>query len=409
LRILTFTELFPNSFDPNYGIFIYQRSVHLAKRPGIEVIVVAPVPYFPRWWKTSRWRKSSDLPSEERIGGLEVHHPRYFLLPKIWMPFHALTMFLGCRKRVAELNKRASIDCIDAHFVYPDGLAAILLGKALRVPVCVSARGTDINVYPSFRLIQPMIRWTLSRASALIAVSAALKKGIVALGAKSEKIHLIPNGVDPERFTPVGREQARRKLGLPLDGPIVVSVGALIPSKGHSRLIRAFAQIAPQHPTLQLYVLGEGPLHSDLETLVRQLGLQDSVHLLGKQPNNELPQWFCAAEASCLISEREGWPNVVTESLACGTPVVATRAGGIPEIVQSSDLGILVDNSIESVASGIELALTRKWDRRKISRQAGARTWDTVAAEVEAVLEAQIQARKQLASSESASGPPDEL
>ncbi|HKM84427.1 MAG TPA: glycosyltransferase family 4 protein [Candidatus Acidoferrum sp.] len=395
MRILTFTELFPNSVDLNYGIFIYQRSAHLAKHPGVEVIVVAPVPYIPRWWKTARWRKSSDLPSEERIGGLEVHHPRYFLLPRIWMPFHALTMFLGCWRRVAELNKRANIDCIDAHFVYPDGLAAILLGKALRVPVCVSARGTDINVYPTFRLIRPMIRWTLSRAGALIAVSAALKEEMVALGAKTEKVFLIPNGVDPERFTPVSREQARTKLGLPLESPIVVSVGALIPSKGHLRLIRAFAQIAPRHPGLQLYILGEGRLHSDLEALVSELGLQHSVHLMGRQSNAVLPQWFCAAEASCLISEREGWPNVVTESLACGTPVVATRVGGIPEILKSPEMGILVENSVESVAGGIELALSRKWDRPQIARQTRARTWDTVATEVEAVLEAQIQARKQ--------------
>jgi len=395
LRILTFTELFPNSIDPNYGIFIYQRSAHLAKRPGIEVIVVAPVPYIPRWWKTSRWRKSRELPSEERIGSLEVHHPRYFLLPRIWMPFHALTMFLGCWRRVAGLNKRANIDCIDAHFVYPDGLAAILLGKALRVPVCVSARGTDINVYPSFRLIRPMIRWTLSHAGALIAVSAALKETMLALGAKAEKAFLIPNGVDPERFTPVDRERARKKLGLSLGTLIVVSVGALIPSKGHSQLIRAFAQIAPRHKDLQLYILGEGLLRSDLEALVNELGLQHSVHLVGKQPNADLPQWFSVAEASCLISEREGWPNVVTESLACGTPVVATRAGGIPEILKSSELGILVENSVESVARGIEVAISRKWDRQQIARQTRARTWDTVATEVEGVLEAQVRARKQ--------------
>ena len=388
MRILTFTELFPNSIDPTHGIFIWQRCAHLAKLAGYEVIVVAPVPYFPRWWKTRRWSKSSELPEQETIGNLEVHHPRYFLLPRVSMPFHALLMFLGCWRRIAHLNQQKKIDCIDAHFVYPDGLAAILLGKVLGVPVCVSARGTDINVYPSFKLIRPMIRWTLSRADAVIAVSAALKEAIAALGVGRDDIHVIPNGVDPERFGFIAQEEARKKLGLPEKNPILVSVGALIPSKGHERLIRAFARVVLRHPGLQLYILGDGPLRSNLEYLATELGISKSVHLLGKRPNKELSNWFCAAEASCLISGREGWPNAVTESLACGTPVVATQTGGIPEIVQSAHLGVLVDDSEESLVEGIEQALAKKWEREQISQQTRMRTWDTVAAEVAAIIAA---------------------
>jgi glycosyltransferase involved in cell wall biosynthesis len=393
LRILTFTSLFPTSADPTYGIFIYQRSAQLAQRPGNEVVVVSPVPYFPKWLKMRRWRAAGEIPSQEEIGRLTVHHPRYPLLPKISMPFHALLMFLGSFARVRRLHQSAEIDCIDAHFVYPDGLAAVLLGKTLGVPVTVSARGTDINLYPSFKLIRPMIRWTLSQAAGVIAVSGALKEAMVKLGVDSDKIRVIPNGVDAELFHLMDRDEARRKLNLPPEVPLLVSVGALIRPKGHLTLIRAFARIAPRHPELKLYLLGEGPLRSELESLVHELSLQDRVRLLGKRPNDELPQWFNAAELSLLTSEREGWPNVLTESLACGTPVVATRVGGVPEILHSPELGIVVDQTVDSVADGLERALLKKWDREAISKQTRARMWSTVAGEVEGMFSEQLRAR----------------
>lgn len=334
------------------------------------------------------------MPLQEEIGGLTVHHPRYFLLPKVSMPFHAILMFLGSVARVRSLNRSAKIDCIDAHFVYPDGLAALLLGKILGVPVTVSARGTDINLYPSFRLIRPMIRWTLSKADGVIAVSSALKDAMVRLGVHPDKIQVIPNGVDAQRFHLLDREEAKRKLNLPREILLLVSVGALIRLKGHPTLVRAFARIAPRHPELMLYILGEGPLRSELEALVCELNLQDRVSLPGKRPNEELPQWFNAAELSLLTSAREGWPNVVTESLACGTPVVATRVGGVPEILHSQELGIVVDQTIESVADGLERALLTNWDRETISEQTRVRTWTTVAGEVEGVFSKQLRARE---------------
>jgi len=165
-------------------------------------------------------------------------------------------MFLGSFARVRKLHRSARIDCIDAHFVYPDGLAALLLGKILGVPVTVSARGTDINLYPSFKLIRPMIRWTLSQADSVIAVSSALREAVAKLGVNPDKIRVIPNGVDAQRFHLMDREEAKRKLNLPPENPLLVSVAALVPLKGHLTLIRAFARIAPRHPELKLYVLG---------------------------------------------------------------------------------------------------------------------------------------------------------
>jgi len=358
------------------------------------VIAVAPVPYFPSWIKKGRWRAESLIPDWEQVGEIEVYHPRYLLLPKISMPLHALLMFSGCARRVAALNKQKKIDCIDAHFVYPDGMAAVLLGKVLDVPVTVSARGTDLTLYPSYRLIRPMIRWTLEHADGVIAVSSSLKEAIVALGTKGDRVRVVPNGIDPSRFERVPRSEARAQLKLSVNESLLVSAGALVPVKDHVLLIRAFARIAEVHPKLQLFILGEGPLRGELERLVRELRLGDRVHLVGKRPNEELRLWFSAAETSCLTSTREGWPNVVTESLACGTPVVATRVGGIPEILDSPELGVLVEQTAEGVASGIEEVLSRKWNHEEISRRIRGRTWENVATECEEVLVAAVRSHK---------------
>ena len=292
-------------------------------------------------------------------------------------------MFLGSLRSVAAVHREWKIDLLDAHYVYPDGMAAALLARHLGVPFTISARGTDINLFSSFPLIRPMIQWTLKCANGVIAVSAALKKAMVQLGVDPNKIRVIPNGVDPARFEPVPAGEARRALGLAENGPMIVTVGSLIPAKGQDFVIRAFAQMATHQDGLQLFLLGEGTQRKALEGLVKELGVTSKVHLVGKRPNEELGLWFSAATVSCLASAREGWPNAVMESLACGTPVVATAVGGIPEILDSKEYGILVDRTTASVAAGLEQALTQTWNRPTIAARIRARTWDTVAEEVE--------------------------
>lgn len=390
MRVLTFTALYPNKCNRLQGIFIHQRVKHLARRPGNSVEVIAPVPYFPSWIPSERWRRFSQIPREEEIEGIRVHHPRYPLLPGISMPAHGMLMHLAAKSLARRLHRERSFDCIDAHFVYPDGYAAVRLGRKLHLPVIVSARGTDINLYPSFRLIRPMLRWTLAEAAGAIAVSASLKTKMGALGIPEDKIQVIANGVDTERFQPCDAKSARQKLGLPEDAMIAVSVGSLIESKGHHLLIGAVAELAHSFPRLRLYVLGEGVYRPKLEELIRETKMQDRIFLFGTRPNEELNLWFSAANLSCLISSREGWPNVVSEALACGTPVLATRAGGISEIINSPELGMFVERTVESIVVGLEHALTKEWNRGEIARHSRSRGWDTVAAEVETFFKSKI-------------------
>ncbi len=310
------------------------------------------------------------------------------------MLVHGLAMFRGSKDLVRELHSEQNFDCIDAHYVYPDGFAAVLLGRSLGIPVIVSARGTDISLFPTFRTIRPMIRWTLQNAAGTVAVSNALKELMLELGAPADRASAIGNGVDTGRFQPVDRQDARRKLGMSEDGEIIVSVGNLVPVKGHQFLIPAIAQLVARHPKIRLYIVGEGGSRAALEALARRAGLQDRIFFAGRKPNEELKYWYSAADVSCLASSREGWANVLLESLACGTPVVATRVWGTPEIISSPELGVLVDQTVESIAGGLELALQKRWDREYLTRYAASRTWDVVAEEMENFLSARVRAER---------------
>jgi glycosyltransferase involved in cell wall biosynthesis len=389
MRILTFTSLFPNKVQPLHGLFVFQRARHLARR-GHWVQVLAPVPYAPRWAPLARYRAIARVPWREELDELDVYHPRYPFFPRISMPAHGWLMYRGSFRLAERLHEKHRFDCLDAHYVYPDGFAAVCLGRQLGLPVIVSARGTDINLFPSFRLIRPQIRWTLQQAAGVISVSVALKQEMVRLGMPEGKARAIGNGIDLERFEPVARRDARRRLGMSEDAKIVVSIGALIPEKGHQVLISAVAELLPRIPALWLYIVGDGAYRRKLQALAAARGVADRVCLVGARPNEGLKDWYSAADVSCLASAREGWPNVLLESLACGTPVVATRVGGAAEVIVSAELGVLVEQSVSAIAQGLERALAQPWDRDHLVQYARSRTWDVVAREIEEFLLSRI-------------------
>jgi len=386
MRVLTFSSLFPNAVDPAHGIFVFRRASNLARIPGVEAEVIAPVPWAPGGISPARWQRFASVPQNENVGPLRVHHPRYFLVPKVSMPIHGLLMFLRTIGLARRLHRRKGFDCIDAHYVYPDGFAAVLLGKWLRIPVVVWALGTDINLFPSFPTIRPLIRWTLRNSSGVVAVASPLKRTMIGLGVPDSKIRVIGNGVDTEMFRLTSKEQARHALGLAAEDKILVSVATLREAKGHQHVITAMAKLTRSQRTVKLCLVGEGSYRQALEKLVQKLSLQKHVFFAGAKDAAEIPLWFSAADASVLASSREGWPNVILESLACGTPVVATPVGQIPEILAHSNLGILASQDPDSLAAAIETALNRSWDRELLSQYAHGRTWEAVAKDIESYL-----------------------
>jgi len=293
-------------------------------------------------------------------------------------------MFLSALPCVKKLQRDFAFDIIDAHYVYPDGLAAVLLGGFFRKPVVVSARGSDINHFAKFPLIRRFLQYTLNRTDRVVAVCQALKEAMIQLRIPEEKITVIPNGVDIKKFHPFSKEEARRKLQLPLDKRVLLSVGGLIPRKGFDLLIKALKLLFEEWHKRDLYlvIVGEGSSRRALEQLIDSLGLGEHVYLAGAIPHHELYVWYSAADLFCLASSREGWPNVVLEALASGTPVVATDIWGIPEIICSDKLGILTKRSEQDLAAGITAALQKSWQSDAIVQYAREQTWERVASSV---------------------------
>jgi len=388
MKVLVYTSLFPNHLQPNFGIFIKQRMFHFAKLKGCEIKVVAPVPYCPPWPALGKWYQHSQVKKYEVMDGIEVYHPRYPLIPKVSMPFHGLSLFLSTLNLVKRIYQSFPFDVIDGHYIYPDGFAAVLLGMVMKRPVVLSARGSDIHLFTGFKSIKPMISYALGHADHVISVCEALKKEMIKLGIDDNKITVIPNGVDTEKFQPVDKTEARKKLSIANNSRIILSVGSLIPLKGFHVILDALPDILQKNAMVHLYIVGEGPYRSVLEKQIKDLKLSLNVTLTGERPNSELKLWYNAADVFCLASSREGWANVIMESIACGTPVVATKVWGAPEILTSPDVGILVDRTPESLGQGLQTALETSWDRDKIRAHVEDRDWFKVAQEVKAVFEA---------------------
>jgi len=394
MKVLVFTSLYPNNIWPNHGVFIRERMTQVARLDACEVKVVAPVAYFPPINFNWRWRFSQVARREFR-DGLEVYHPRYFLIPKVGMTLYGWMMFLSVLPAVKKIQETFDFDIIDSHYVYPDGFAAIQLGRFFKKPVVVSARGSDVNLYRTFPLIRKLLQYVLRNADGVITVSQALKQSMIQLGIPEQKISSIPNGVDTEKFYPMSKEQARRELGLQCSR-LLLSVGNLTPNKGFDLLIGAFPMVAEKldEEDVRLAIVGDGPFRNELEAMISRLRLEGRVHLVGAVPHAKLRLWYSAADVFCLASHREGWPNVILESPACGTSVVATRAGGIPDILSSDILGLLTERDERQIFSAIFAALSKKWILEELVEHARNHSWNHTAVEVLGVFQSVLNARK---------------
>lgn len=368
LKVLTFSTLFPSSVRPGHGIFVETRLRELLKSGEIESRVVAPVPWFPsaapRWGDYARFAAT---PLREQRNGLDVLHPRYLLLPKVGMTTAPLMLALGARGAVRQLlDEGFDFDVIDAHYYYPDGVAAALLSRWFGKPLTVTARGSDINLIGRHALPRRFMQWASRVAGASIGVSQALVDRMQELGLASARQIALRNGVDLIRFHVEADVPAlRQRLGV--DGsPLLVSVGNLVPLKGHDLVIEAVARLRSQGLDARLCIIGAGPLRDELQAHIERLGLAREVKLLGALPQDQLAAWYGAADMLVLASEREGWPNVLLESMACGTPVVATAVGGIPEIVEVPSTGRLVHDRSPQGLAAAALDLWRSRPAREV-------------------------------------------
>jgi glycosyltransferase involved in cell wall biosynthesis len=270
-------------------------------------------------------------------GTLQIHHPRYLVMPKIGMNWTPYSLFRALKRTLRDLLLSGrKYDLIDAHYFYPDGVAAVWLGRQFRIPVVVTARGSDLSLIPDFRIPRRMIRKAAEDADGLVAVCQALKGRLVELGSPAGRVTVLRNGVDLELFHPKERGLARATLGL--KRRTLGSVGLLIERKGHHHVIRALTEM----PETDLVIVGDGPERSSLMSLARELGVAERVKFLGAVVQERLTDIYSAIDALVLASSREGWANVLLESMACGTPVVASAVWGTPEVITGREAGVLM-------------------------------------------------------------------
>lgn len=376
MKILTLTTLYPNNIKSNHGVFVEQRLRNLLKIDGISAKVIAPVPWFPFTSdKFGLYAQYAKVAKTEERYGIQISHPRYPLVPKVGMTLAPILMALALYPRLKKMFKQdEDFDLIDAHYFYPDGVAAVILGKLLNKPVVVTARGSDINLIPQYYWPRKMILWASERAASIITVCQALKNELIALGVDATKIHALRNGVDLKLFYPEERNQAKKKHKL--SRPTILSIGNLIELKGHHLVIEAMVNL----PEYDLLIAGDGKEMLRLKKLANDLNVSDRVTFLGAVPHNQLVTIYSAVELSVLASSREGWANVLLESMACGTPAIATNIPGTVEVITAPEAGMLLEErSAQAIVNAVRVIEKNMPSREATRKYAEKYSWDETA------------------------------
>ncbi|WP_164962618.1 glycosyltransferase [Rubrivivax sp. JA1026] len=388
-RIVVLSSLFPSAVQPGAGLFVRERMFRVGRE--LPLAVVAPTPWFPLQSLLRRFKPGfrPGAPRHETQQGHEVWFPRFVSVPGALKGWDGLAMALAAWPRLARLKREGRLDLIDAHFAYPDGYAATLLGRWLGVPVTITLRGTEQRQARDPALA-PKLRAALQRATQVFAVSESLRQVALGLGIAADKVQVVGNGVDLARFAPLPRGEARAALGLAADAPVLVSVGGLCERKGFHRVIERLPALRERFPGLVYLVVGgpspEGDLGPQLRAQVAAAGLGDAVRFLGPLPPDALRGPLSAADVFVLATRNEGWANVFLEAMACGLPVVTTAVGGNAEVVCRAELGHVVPfGDGPALEAAVADALARDWDADTIRRYAAANTWDRRVAELVAV------------------------
>ena len=379
-RLIVFSSLFPSSVQPHAGLFIRERMFRVARH--LPLVVVSPRPWFPGQALIRRLRPGyRPQPGRlEQQQGIEVRFPRFFALPGLLRQLDGFMMALASLPTLWRL-KRQGYNVIDAHFAYPDGYAATLLGRWLNLPTSITLRGTEV---PHSRnpALRARVAKALARATRVFSVSYSLRQLAISLDMTAAKGRVIGNGIDLDRFQPVPRAEARQRFGLPADARVLVSVGALVERKGFHRVIECLPELLQEQPNLHYLIVGganpEGDMLPELRAQVAAAGLEEKVHFLGALPPEDLKWPLSAADVFVLATRNEGWANVFLEAMACGLPVVATDVGGNREVVCRPELGTIVPfGERAALTTALRDALRHPWPRQAILDYAAENAWDT--------------------------------
>lgn len=337
-RILIISHMYPNPVNPIAGIFVHNQAKAL-KKEGADVQIAVPVPSFPFYPK---WRKYRNLPERTDREGIPVHYIPTRMFPGgVFFDRYGQYYIKSLQTGLREIHKEFPFELIHCHTIYPDGYAGGELKKEWNVPLVSTIHGSDIMLYPKRKpSIYEQTVQALKASDLVITVSGRLQEEAGKLAPEANTV-TIYNGFDPEQFRPRNRLQIREKLGLNPRKKLVLFIGNLYPVKGIHYLMEAFAEVQKVNRDILLYLIGDGPLRSELEQNAKELGISEAVTFLGRKPYAEIPDWISSADVTVLTSLSEGLPSILLESMGCGRAMVATDVGGIKEILQDGKTGLL--------------------------------------------------------------------
>ncbi|MBL8521426.1 MAG: glycosyltransferase family 4 protein [Betaproteobacteria bacterium] len=380
LAVVLFSNLFPTPTEPTRGVFNLQLAKALQE--FCDVTVVCPLPWFPRhalFRRFARWYTFAGVPARYDVEGVRVESPKYPMIPRISGGIQARLVAAAARPVVARLLREGRCDVINAHWLYPDGVAAERIGSALDVTVVPAALGCDINRMMGEPDKRSQIAGMLQRSPRIVAVSGALTDRIVQIGVPRARVTTIPNGVDIDRFRPLSRTDCRQRLDIPACAKLILFVGRLSEEKGVDTLIDAMERICATGQPAQLTLVGDGPLRAALSERVDKSGLRERIRFAGSMPHAEVSRWMGACDVFCLPSLREGCPNVINEALASGRPVVASSVGGIPDMVAPHCGKLVPPADPQRLADALTWALATTWNADELAQSMANKSWRTAA------------------------------
>ncbi len=387
MRVLSLSTLFPSAARPGFGLFVARQADALAKRGDVDLTVVHPVAMAPRpFGRFINSPAECALPAQTREWGAEIHYSRYTWLPRVgprWNPALIARAVLPLARR---LHAERQFDLIDAQFFYPDGPAAARIARALNLPLSIKARGSDIHLWGTKGFARKAMLAAAEQAAGLLAVSAALKREMAALGMAEDKIAVHYTGLDHSRFRPLPRAETRAALvseaglAIPAEAPLLIGVGNLVALKGHDLTIAALARLPGAH----LVIAGTGPEAAALHRQAHDLGVASRVHLLGSVEPGRLAQWLASATVFVLPSEREGLANAWIEALACGTPLVISDVGGAREVARHASAGRITARDPDAIAEAVSTLLANPPSQAEVAQHAARYSWEENAAQLAA-------------------------
>ena len=356
MRLLLITNVFPNPTQPTRGTFNLEMTRAL-QRLGHEIEVVSPVSWVDEWRGRRRGRRF-DASRRAVWEGTPVSYPRYYYTPRVLRLCYGWFLWYSIRGMLLPLGERFQPDAVLAYWAHPDGYVGVRLARHLGVPCVAIVGGSDVLILCRQFARRRCIMNVFDAVGLVVPVSEDLKRGIERLGVDPGKVHVCWRGVDPEKFHPGDRREARRRLGLPPGRPLLLWLGNMVPVKGLETLIDAAAILKQRGIDFGLLLVGSGRLEAKLRRRCAARGLEEHVRFVGRVMHDALPDWYRAANLTVLPSWSEGIPNVLLESMASRVPFVASRVGGIPEIATEGIDLLVPPGDVTALADAIATQLS---------------------------------------------------